>query len=157
MVTSGTLAAVTAAVSGSPRPPRRDGSWTLACRGRPGLRQRGPPHAWRARWPSPRWRATSPAGLGPLVKPPPAGRWRATAKLTGRQEPPRRGGTDQVNDRGEAVAVRDGADPATPPRARWRWQQGLNHRPQFLRDQSVNESGHSPESWHRQPRERNDV
>jgi hypothetical protein len=34
---------------------------------------------------------------------------------------------------------------------------GLNHRPQFIRDQRVNKGRHSPESWHRRPRERNDA
>jgi hypothetical protein len=56
------------------------------------------------------------AGVGPLVEPPPRGRWRAAAELVCWQEPPWGGGAGHEHDRGEAVAVGDGAGPAAPAR-----------------------------------------
>jgi hypothetical protein len=84
----------------------------------------------RTPWPWP----TRPAAATP---------WLGSRSPTpGQAAAARGGGMGHVDDRGQAVAGRDGADPATPPRMGRRWQQGLSGRPQLLRDKLVYESGH---------------
>jgi hypothetical protein len=175
MVVSLTLAAVTAAVSGSPPPSQT--RWSLL----PGLpRSTGfaptwSPHAWRARSWCPHSPASSPADppppagrgpgggghrtrrLGPLGEAPPAGRWRAAAELPGGQQPPGRGGTGHVHDRGEAVAVGDGTVPVAVRRAGRGWQQRFHQRPQLVRHEVVDESRYGVGSCHTRTKERNDL
>jgi hypothetical protein len=118
------------------------------------------PPVWRARWRSPRWRATSPAGrparggrgpqggagrtrrrwpTGPGA---PGGGCRAAAELLGGQEGPGGGGAGHEHQRGQAVAVGDGAVPAAVGWAGWGWQQGFDERPQVVGDELLNEAGH---------------
>jgi hypothetical protein len=151
MVTSGRLAAVTAAVSGSPRPSQT--SWILD----PGLpRSTGfaptwsPPtfgaHAGRvhagARPVQPALLAEpvedlqvqllEHARLGPFGKATPSGRRRAAAQFFGWQQPPWGGGARHIDDRGEAVAVGDGAVPAALGWPGREWQQRLDQPPQLV-------------------------
>jgi integrase len=67
---------------------------------------------------------------GPLVQPPPRRGWRAAAQLLSGQQAPGGGCAGHVDDRGEAVAGRDAADPAAPPGTGRRWQEGstIAHR-----------------------------
>jgi hypothetical protein len=63
MVTSATLAAVIAAVSGSPPPSQTRCSLDPGLPRSTGFAPTWSPHVWRARWPNPGWHAASPAGL----------------------------------------------------------------------------------------------
>src|SRR5215217_5429540 len=137
MVVSLTLAAVTTAVSGSPRPSQT--RWSLL----PGLPRStgfaptwspalGPhAHGVHAR-PRPvhlaalaeavqdhKVELVEDAGVGPLGQAAPAGRRRAAAELPGGQQAPGGGGAGHEHDRGEAVAIGDGAMPAAVGRTRW--------------------------------------
>jgi hypothetical protein len=85
------------------------------------------------------------AGVGPLGQAAPAGRRRATAEFLDRQQPPGSRGAGHVNERGEAVAVGDGPAPATIRRPRRNRQQGLDHSPQLVRHELVNEGRHGRE------------
>jgi hypothetical protein len=170
MVTSGMLAAVTTEVSGSPLPSQA--RWSLD----PGLpRSTGFAPTWspafgahagrvhaRARPVQPA-RQTKPvqhlqmellehSGLGPLVQPAPRRRRQATAELHGRQQAPRGRGTGHVDDRSEAVPIRDGAHPAAPPGTRRRWQQGLDDLPQVVRNELVYEGRHGARSCQSYPK-----
>jgi hypothetical protein len=150
------LAAVTAAASGRSWPSVT--RWSLD----PGLpRSAGfaptwSPHAWRARSWCPRRLASSPAGparRAGRASPAAARRthrpWpippgdatrcrRAAAKLTDREQPPWRGGTGHVDDRGQAVAIPDGASPAAIRGTGWSWDQRGDQLPQLLRDKLLN-------------------
>jgi hypothetical protein len=172
MVTSATLAAVTAAVRGSPLPSQT--RWSLL----PGLpRSTGfaptwSPHAWPARSSCPRSPATSPTGppspagrgpeveavehpsLGPLGQPTPAGRRRAAAKLAGGQQPPRDRGPGHEHDRSQAGPIRDGAVPVTVGRPRRDRQQGLDQRPQLVRHQLISEGVMARDPARPTPKER---
>jgi hypothetical protein len=158
MLVSLTLAAVTAAVSGSPPPSQT--RWSLL----PGLpRSTGfaptwSPHAWPARSWCPHWPATSPAGPARPTGPAPpdaAGRTRRPSstplggasrslanrsRARGRAAVARGGGTGHEHDRGEAVAIRDGPAPAAVRRPRRGRQQGLHERPQLVRHQVINKT-----------------
>jgi hypothetical protein len=170
MVTSGRLAAVTAAVSGSPCPsqtswildpglPRSTGfapTWSPALGAHAGRVHAGARPVQPALLAEPvedvEVEPLEHARLRPLGKPPPGGRWRAAAELLSRQQPPRGGGARHVDDRGKAVAVADGAASATIRRAGWRRQEGLDDRPQLVGDEPINKRSHGRESCQTDPK-----
>jgi hypothetical protein len=80
------------------------------------------------------------------------------AELLGRQQVPWGGGAGHEHDRGQAVAVGDGAAPAAVGWAGWRWQQWFDDRPQVVGGELVDEAGHGAGSCRAPPRrERSDV
>jgi hypothetical protein len=64
----------------------------------------------------------------------------------------RGGGAGHVHDRGEAVAVRDGAAPTAPLGTRWRWKERLDDHPQIVGHERVYQGGHGAGSCHSSPK-----
>jgi hypothetical protein len=62
-----------------------------------------------------------------------------------------------VHDRGEAVAIGDGAVSAAVGRAGWDRQQGRHQCPQLVRHEVVDEDCHGAGSCHTRTKERNDL
>jgi hypothetical protein len=84
-------------------------------------------------------------GLGPLVKPAPAGGGRAAAQLLGWQRAPGGGGAGHEQQRGHTVAVWHPARDPTAWAGWWRWQEWLDVLPQRLGQESIYQAGHGRE------------
>ena len=133
------------------------------------------PRVWRARWPSPRSRVTSPAGPPDQAGPaPPDGAARTPrpwpTRSTGAmpspashsqvpdwQEPPRGRGAGHVDDRGETATIRNRSPSAAIPRARCGRQQGCDHLPELVGNQVLSKGRHDQKLRQSRPRERNDA
>jgi hypothetical protein len=146
MITSEMLATVTTAVSGSPLPRRRGGSWTPACRDRLDLRRRDPPRLARtlaestlvrdqsnrparpSRSSTSRWSCSNTPALAHSFNRRHAVAGEPQPSFLDWQEPPRGRGAGHVDDRGETAAIWNRSPSAAIPGVRCRVGQATTGR-----------------------------